>query len=48
MEYAQAMGIPGLLEVNSPLITEQAQHRGLIDRQSAEEVANRVFQQLQH
>ncbi|QMS88352.1 glycosyltransferase family 4 protein [Nostoc edaphicum CCNP1411] len=43
MEYAQAMGIPGLLEVNSPLITEQAQHRGLIDRQSAEEVANRVF-----
>ncbi|MHC0063001.1 glycosyltransferase family 4 protein [Nostoc sp. UIC 10890] len=43
MEYAQAMGIPGLLEVNSPLITEQAQHRGLIDRESAEEVANRVF-----
>lgn len=43
MEYAQGMGIPGLLEVNSPLITEQAQHRGLIDRKSAEEVANRVF-----
>ncbi|MBD2344558.1 glycosyltransferase family 4 protein [Anabaena subtropica] len=43
MEYAQAMGIPGLLEVNSPLIIEQAQHRGLIDRQSAETVASRVF-----
>ncbi len=43
MEYAQAMGVPGLLEVNSPLIIEQAQHRGLIDRESAEAVARRVF-----
>jgi glycosyltransferase involved in cell wall biosynthesis len=43
MEFAQAMGIPGLLEVNSPLITEQAKHRGLIDHNSAEQVANRVF-----
>jgi glycosyltransferase involved in cell wall biosynthesis len=43
MEFAQAMGIPGLLEVNSPLITEQAQHRGLIDYQGAEAVASRVF-----
>lgn len=44
MEFAQARGIPGLLEVNSPLIEEQAKHRGLIDRHSAEEVANLVFQ----
>ncbi|MGM3304806.1 glycosyltransferase family 4 protein [Anabaena sp. WFMT] len=44
MEFAQERGIPGLLEVNSPLITEQAQHRGLIDVDSAEQVANRVFQ----
>ncbi|HIK07852.1 MAG TPA: glycosyltransferase family 4 protein [Trichormus sp. M33_DOE_039] len=43
MEFAQAMGIPGLLEVNSPLILEQAQHRGLIDRDGAEAVARRVF-----
>jgi glycosyltransferase involved in cell wall biosynthesis len=43
MEFAQAMGIPGVLEVNSPLITEQAQHRGLIDYQGAEVVASRVF-----
>ncbi|ABA22051.1 Glycosyl transferase, group 1 [Trichormus variabilis ATCC 29413] len=43
MEYAQERGIPGLLEVNSPLIIEQAQHRGLIDRDGAEAVARRVF-----
>jgi glycosyltransferase involved in cell wall biosynthesis len=44
MEFAQTMGVPGLLEVNSPLIQEQAKHRGLIDRKSAEQVANQVFQ----
>ncbi|MGP1384838.1 MAG: glycosyltransferase family 4 protein [Thainema sp.] len=44
MEYAQHMGIPGLLEVNAPLIEEQAQHRSLINRDVAEQVAQRVFQ----
>ncbi|MBE9052395.1 glycosyltransferase family 4 protein [Nostocales cyanobacterium LEGE 11386] len=44
MEFAQAMKIPGLLEVNSPLITEHAKHRGLIDHEGAEQVAKRVFQ----
>ncbi|AFZ25407.1 glycosyltransferase [Cylindrospermum stagnale PCC 7417] len=44
MKFAQEKGIPGLLEVNSPLITEQAKHRGLIDIHSAEQVAHRVFQ----
>lgn len=43
MEYAQAEGIPGVLEVNAPLIEEQARHRGLVDRGSAEQVAQRVF-----
>ncbi|MFP5272990.1 glycosyltransferase family 4 protein [Coleofasciculus sp.] len=43
MEYAQSMGIPGLLEVNAPLIQEQAKHRGLVNRTSAEQVAQRVF-----
>ena len=43
MEYARAMGAPGLLEVNAPLIEEQAEHRGLVDRASAERVAERVF-----
>ncbi|MBD2567903.1 glycosyltransferase [Anabaena lutea] len=44
MEFAKEKGIPGLLEVNSPLIAEQAKHRGLIDFDNAEKVAHRVFQ----
>jgi glycosyltransferase involved in cell wall biosynthesis len=43
MEYAQAIGVPGLLEVNAPLIEEQAKYRTLVDRAGAERVANRVF-----
>jgi glycosyltransferase involved in cell wall biosynthesis len=43
MEYAQASRIPGLLEVNAPLIAEQAEHRILVDRAGAERVAERVF-----
>jgi glycosyltransferase involved in cell wall biosynthesis len=43
MEYAQTHDIPGLLEVNAPLIEEQAQHRGLVHRREAERVADRVF-----
>ena len=43
MEYARARGVPGLLEVNAPLIEEQAEHRGLVDRAGAERVAERVF-----
>ncbi len=44
MEYARQIGIPGLLEVNAPLIEEQQAHRGLIDRDGAESVAARVFE----
>lgn len=43
MEFAQQRGIPGLLEVNAPLIEEQTQHRGLVHRNVAEQVANRAF-----
>jgi glycosyltransferase involved in cell wall biosynthesis len=43
MEYAKAVRVPGLLEVNAPLIEEQATHRGLVDRVCAERVAERVF-----
>ena len=43
MEFAQASGIPGILEVNAPLIEEQAEHRGLVHREQAEQVADRVF-----
>ena len=43
MEYARMHQIPGLLEVNAPLIEEQAKYRSLIDRASAEQVATRAF-----
>jgi glycosyltransferase involved in cell wall biosynthesis len=44
MDWALAAGVPGLLEVNAPLIEEQAEHRILVDRRAAELVARRVFQ----
>jgi glycosyltransferase involved in cell wall biosynthesis len=43
MEYARAAGIPGVLEVNAPLIEEQAKYRHLVNRVAAEQVAERVF-----
>lgn len=43
MEFAREQGIPGVLEVNAPLIDEQAVHRGLTDRAAAEAVAARAF-----
>jgi glycosyltransferase involved in cell wall biosynthesis len=44
LEYAQAQGIPALLEVNAPLIEEQIRYRGLILQEAAERVASRAFQ----
>ena len=44
MEYARDTATGGILEVNAPLIEEQAKHRGLLDRTSAERVAARAFQ----
>ncbi len=44
MEQARAAGIRCLLEVNAPLIEEQAVHRGLRDARGAAQVATRVFQ----
>ena len=43
MEFARASDVPGLLEVNAPLIEEQVEFRGLTYRDKAEEVAERVF-----
>lgn len=43
MELARDRGIPGLLEVNAPLIEEQAEYRVLVDRAGAERTAERVF-----
>jgi glycosyltransferase involved in cell wall biosynthesis len=43
MEHARAAGVPGLLEVNAPLIDEQAEYRGLGDERGAAAIAARVF-----
>lgn len=43
MEYARSAKVPGLLEVNAPLIEEQAEYRVLVDRAAAEQVARRAF-----
>jgi glycosyltransferase involved in cell wall biosynthesis len=43
MAYARDHGVPGLLEVNAPLIEEQAEYRVLVDRAAAERVAEEVF-----
>ncbi|WP_089940965.1 glycosyltransferase family 4 protein [Candidatus Entotheonella palauensis] len=45
MVYAHDRQIPGLLEVNAPLIEEQATHRKLVNHTRAEQVAHRVFTQ---
>lgn len=43
MSFARRAGVPGLLEVNAPLIEEQAVHRSLVDRRAAEWVAAEAF-----
>src|SRR2546430_8237435 len=43
MEHAATAGVPGLLEVNAPLIEEQATYRGLRDAGGPDRVAARVF-----
>jgi glycosyltransferase involved in cell wall biosynthesis len=43
MEYALDSGVPGLLEVNAPLIDEQAARGALADAAAASRVASRVF-----
>jgi glycosyltransferase involved in cell wall biosynthesis len=43
MQFAHHHGIPGVLEVNAPLIEEQSHYRDLIDRALAEEVSRRAF-----
>ena len=43
MEFARDCGASGVLEVNAPLIDEQATYRGGVDRAAAERVAARAF-----
>lgn len=43
MTWARSAGVPGVLEVNAPLVDEQAEHRVLANRVGAEEIAARAF-----
>jgi len=43
MEFARAHDIPGVLEINSPLIDEQSRHRILINYFAAKDSATRSF-----
>lgn len=43
MVWARGHGVAGVLEVNAPLIDEQAEHRVLADRATAETIARSVF-----
>lgn len=43
LEYARRAGTPSILEVNAPLIEEQAKYRGLLDRKTAMQVAEWAF-----
>jgi glycosyltransferase involved in cell wall biosynthesis len=43
MEWAKSRGVPALLEINAPLVEEQARHRMLVDRQGAAVSAARAF-----
>jgi len=44
MNYARTSGIPGVLEVNAPLIEEQEKYRGLTDRSAAERITRSCFE----
>jgi len=43
MQYAHDMVLPGVLEVNAPLIEEQEKYRTLVNRDKAQYIAKRVF-----
>lgn len=43
MAFARAAGVPGVLEVNAPLLLEQRAHRTLVDAEAAGRVAHSVF-----
>ena len=43
MEFARSAGVPGLLEVNAPLVEEQRKYRALEREADAERAASRAF-----
>jgi len=48
MEYAREHAIPGILEVNAPLIEEQTQYRELVSRSDAREATRRSLAAASH
>lgn len=48
VEIAEALDVPHILEVNAPLVEEQAQFRGLAQRALAERVEREVFTRADH
>jgi len=48
MEVAQRLGVPGILEVNAPLVEEQLRHRRLIDVTSAYAALRRALRAARH
>ena len=47
MAWARDHGCASVLEVNAPLVEEQAEHRVLYDRASAEKIARQLFAEAQ-
>jgi len=43
MRWGRAAGVPTVLEVNAPLVDEQARHRGLADADGARDASRRAF-----
>ena len=48
LEYARAADLPGLLEVNAPLIEESRNHRRLLDEAQALRITRRAFSSASH
>ncbi|WP_070968827.1 glycosyltransferase family 4 protein [Vibrio sonorensis] len=48
MTYAREIGVPGVLEVNAPLIEEQKRYRGLIDENAAQAITRQCFSAATH
>ncbi|WP_298288586.1 glycosyltransferase family 4 protein [Novosphingobium sp.] len=48
MGWAQARRIPGVLEVNAPLVDEQERHRALFDRARAETMVQQALGSARH
>ena len=48
LEYAREAGLPGLLEVNAPLIDESRSHRHLSDEAQADRITRRAFSSASH